>query len=168
MNGRSSTGSPKDRNCSVANGVLHPMRYRQRNPNKFRSFVHFVSRMTPCSVVSTATFCIIVPIAALFNPYFAEHRSVGLLVHVASDISPFPANVLILRIDGRNNFHLNSVPVRRKSLRDELQRALVLPFGNAVFVEGDPEADYQTVIFAIEAVRDAGAQAILVSKAHRR
>lgn len=89
------------------------------------------------------------------------------MVHVAGDISSCQANVLILLIDGRNQFHLNSVPVPSESLRDELQRALVLPFGKAVFVEGDSEADYQTVIFAIEAVRDAGGQPILLSRPHR-
>jgi biopolymer transport protein ExbD len=134
------------------------------NPARLGWFPNFLSRCSQCGLVSALSLCLVAPIIVVINPYFAEHHSVGLKVRVVRDTPKFPANLVVLRIDGNNRLYVNSVPVSGEALKTELHRSVVLPFGSAVLIDGDPGADYQTVIAAVEAVRAIGAQPILLSK----
>jgi len=71
---------------------------------------------------------------------------------------------IIVTIDQRKHYFMNNKQVAPISLQSALADALRLHFTKAVFVQADREVDFGAVVLAVDAIKGAGAQAILVSE----
>jgi biopolymer transport protein ExbD len=91
----------------------------------------------------------------------------GLYVHIIKDLSvvqPFPgAGPLVIRVDEKGHYYLGSKEVSENDLPATLEEALRLRCDKVVYVEGDPDVQYQSVVYAVDIIRGAKAHVVLVS-----
>ena len=103
---------------------------------------------------------------------------IGLRVRLAKDLSqiqPFPGYqplIMHISLTGRNPDHphyfINSEEVPLSRLHDALEDKLRYRPDKVVFIQADPDAEYQWVISAIDAAKGARATAVLATSAARR
>lgn len=93
--------------------------------------------------------------------------SAGLIVHILKDLSAvkaLPGNApLIVRIDERHHYYLNSKQVPASGLQSAVQEALRHRFDKVVFVYADLDVAYGETLLAIDAVSGTHAQVVLIT-----
>ena len=112
------------------------------------------------------------------NPYFVKRAGRGLTVRSIKDISqiqPFPGYPpLILRIGladrypNHPHYFITAEETSPAKLHDVLKDKLRYRPDKVLFIQADPNVEYQSVISAVDAAKGAGAAVVLVTSAERR
>jgi biopolymer transport protein ExbD len=101
------------------------------------------------------------------SEFFTSH-SEGLMVRTLptfSRVMRSPGDEpIIVTIDEGKHYFVNSKGVAPIALQSALADALSVHFTKVVFVQADREVDFGTVVLAVDAIKGAGAQAVLVSE----
>lgn len=109
---------------------------------------------------------------AFFLMLTAPATQHGLYVHIIKDLSmvqPFPgAGPLVIRADEKGHYYLASKEFSENDLPAALEEALRLRGDKVVYVEGDPDVQYQSVVSAVDIIRGARAHVVLVSAPAKR
>jgi biopolymer transport protein ExbD len=78
-----------------------------------------------------------------------------------------PATGLLVYVDRSGRLYLNSKPVTPRELQRTLEGEFALRADWSVYVEGDPNVTYQTVVGAMDLVRTAHGKVIILTPAMR-
>jgi len=103
---------------------------------------------------------------------------IGFIVHSIKDISqvqPFPGiPSLIVRVDpdfrhaDHPHYFIHSEEIPLSRLHDALEEKLRYRPDKVIFIQADPDVEYQSVISAVDAAKGAGATVVLATSAERR
>lgn len=127
-----------------------------------------IAGMPAFGLIATTFYSFVVEFALFLQLLIQPPASQGLYVRTISGFTQairYPgADPLIVTIDAQDNYFVNDRKVAPDKLQSVLADALRLRFTKAVFVQADREVDFGVVVLAVDAIKGAGAQAVLVSE----